>query len=295
MPAKEKITVYQIITGKVMEAMDRDGLAPWQKPWNAGLGGLPMNAVSKRAYRGLNIMLLGMQGFTDNRWVSWKQAGELGGKVKTDQAKKYSYVTFWKMLEQERENDQGETVTKKIPLLRYSRVYNVEQCEGLTKLKALTVVEHDPIPEAEAVVAGMPNPPSIDHLGGDQAYYSPTMDSISLPAKCSFPQPEKYYSTKFHEMGHSTGHESRNNRKGICEISHFGDDNYSQEELVAEFCAAFLCAETGIIPATLENSAAYIKSWKNVLKADKKMVVFAASQGQKAADYILDRKPEYTS
>ena len=293
MPAKEKMDVYQIVTDQIIEAMDRDGLAPWHKDWNAGLGGLPMNAVSKKAYRGVNILLLMSQNYTDNRWVSYKQAGELGGNVK--KGEKSTIVTFWKINKTEKEDENGEMVTKTIPMLRYYRVFNVEQCEGLTKLKTITVVEHDPIPEAEAVVAGMPNPPSIDHLGGDQAYYSPTMDSISLPAKCSFGKVEFYYSTKFHEMGHSTGHKSRNNRKGICQISHFGDDNYSQEELVAEFCAAFLCAETGIIPATLENSAAYIKSWKEVLKADKKMVVFAASQGQKAADYILDRKPEYTS
>ena len=293
MPAKEKIDVYQIVTDQIIEAMDRDGLPPWRKAWNGGLAGLPMNAVSKKAYRGVNVLLLMANSYTDNRWVSYKQAQELGGTVK--KGEKSTIVTFWKINKAEKEDANGEIVTKTIPMLRYYRVFNVEQCEGLTKLKPLTVVEHDPIPEAEAVVAGMPNPPSIDHLGGDKAFYSPMMDSISLPAKCSFGKVEEYYSTAFHEMGHSTGHQSRCNRKNVCEINHFGDDNYSQEELVAEFCAAFLCAETGIIPATLENSAAYIKSWKNGLKADKKMVIFAASQGQKAADYILDQKPEYAT
>ena len=292
MSAKEKMDVYSVVTDAILEAMERDGLPPWRKAWNGANAGIPTNAVSKKAYRGINILLLMGHDYTDNRWVSFKQAQELGGSVR--KGEKSTIITFWKITKEERENDSGEMVTKTFPLLRYYRVFNVEQCDGL-KLKAVTVVEHDPIPEAEAVVAGMPNPPSIDHKGGDKAFYSPTMDSISLPAKCSFGKVEEYYSTKFHEMGHSTGHKSRNNRKGVCQISHFGDDNYSQEELVAEFCAAFLCAETGIIPATLENSAAYIKSWKSVLKADKKMVVFAASQGQKAADYILDRKPEYAS
>ena len=293
MPAKEKIDVYQIVTDKIIDLMEKDGLPPWRKAWNGGLAGLPMNAVSKKAYRGVNVLLLMGENYTDNRWVSYKQAQELGGTVK--KGEKSTIVTFWKINKTQKEDESGEIITKTIPMLRYYRVFNVEQCEGLDKLKPLTVVEHDPIPEAEAVVAGMPNPPSIDHLGGDKAFYSPMMDSISLPAKCSFGKVEEYYSTAFHEMGHSTGHQSRCNRKNVCEINHFGDDNYSQEELVAEFCAAFLCAETGIAPATLENSAAYIKSWKNVLKADKKMVIFAASQGQKASDYILDRTPEYTS
>ena len=167
MSAKEKMDVYQIVTDQIIEAMDRDGLPPWRKAWNGANAGMPMNAVSKKAYRGVNILLLMSQNYTDNRWVSYNQAGELGGNVK--KGEKSTIITFWKINKTEKEDEKGEMVTKTIPMLRYYRVFNVEQCENLTKLKALTVVEHDPIPEAEAVVAGMPNPPSLDHLGGDKA------------------------------------------------------------------------------------------------------------------------------
>lgn len=118
------------------------------------------------------------------------------------------------------------------------------------------------------------------------------LDYIKMPDKHMFNTPEEYYCTCFHELSHSTGHEKRLSRKSLTEVSGFGSHEYSKEELIAEFSSAFLCAFAGIEQKTLENSAAYIKSWLKVLKDDKKMLVMAAAQGQKAADYILDRKEE---
>ena len=93
-------------------------------------------------------------------------------------------------------------------------------------------------------------------------------------------------------MTHSTGHESRLNRKGSSEVRHFGDAEYSKEELVAEFGSAFLCAEAAISPAVIENQTAYIQGWLKALKGDSKLLVAAAAQAQKAADYILGRQPQ---
>jgi antirestriction protein ArdC len=99
---------------------------------------------------------------------------------------------------------------------------------------------------------------------------------------------EFFYSVLFHELGHSTGHKSRLARKDFCEAS-FGSETYSKEELVAEMTAAFLCGVNQIELKTIDNSAAYIKSWLKKLKDDPKMVVLAAAQAQKAADYILNK------
>lgn len=132
----------------------------------------------------------------------------------------------------------------------------------------------------------MPNPPRIDHLGGSQAFYRAKADTISLPPLDTFHDAEGYHATLFHELGHSTGHPTRLGRNTLTESAPFGSPVYSKEELVAEFSASFLCAKSGITN-TVENSASYIESWRRVLRADIRMVVSAASAGQKAADYIL--------
>jgi antirestriction protein ArdC len=108
-----------------------------------------------------------------------------------------------------------------------------------------------------------------------------------MPPKSVFNSSEEYYSTLFHELTHSTGHESRVGREGIQNLNSFGSESYSREELVAELGASMLCAVTGIAPATLENSAAYLNSWITRLKGDSKLILSAASAAQKASDYIL--------
>ena len=140
---------------------------------------------------------------------------------------------------------------------------------------------------ATAIITNMPNPPSIDHDGGDRAFYRPSADSIHMPAVDSFEGAEEYHSTLFHELSHSTGHESRLNRHGMeTGIAAFGSAVYSKEELAAEFGSAFLGAHAGI-QGTLDNGAAYIAGRSRALRADNRMVITAASQGQRAADYII--------
>ena len=132
----------------------------------------------------------------------------------------------------------------------------------------------------------MPNPPSITNDGGDRAYYRPSMDSIHMPAMSTFHGAGEYHATLFHELSHSTGHSSRLDRDSLETPAPFGSEIYSREELVAEFGAAFLCAHAGI-HGTENNSAAYIAGWSKALRADKRLVIQAASQGQRAADYIV--------
>jgi antirestriction protein ArdC len=141
-----------------------------------------------------------------------------------------------------------------------------------------------PIESAEAIVAGMPNPPAFEQ--DFQAAYIPSRDTVTMPSRTAFESQAEYYSTLFHELTHSTGHAKRLAREGFDSPQKFGSESYSREELIAEMGSAMLCGVAGIEQCTLANSAAYLKSWIARLKADSKLVVQAASAAQKAADYI---------
>lgn len=148
--------------------------------------------------------------------------------------------------------------------------------------------DFDPVLAAQALIDGMPSPPRITH-GGSRAAYSPLLDRVMLPAREAFDPPSAYYATAFHELGHATGHSSRLARAEVTESGHaMGSAGYAREELVAEMCAAMLCATVGINSALIENSAAYVAHWLELLRGDPKLVVVAGARGQRAADWIRD-------
>jgi antirestriction protein ArdC len=286
-------SVYEIVTERILEKLEA-GTVPWHKPWSAG--GAPRNLVSGKEYRGVNIFLLGCQGFTSPYWLTFKQAKQLGGSVR--KGEHGTPCILWKWINRSDENaETGDTETKQIPLVRYYNVFNVEQCDGISH--ARLEVEQDepepfnPIESAERIVASYPKPPSISEDGRGAAYYRPMTDSIHMPEQETFDSEDHYYGTLFHEMAHSTGHESRLARPGVSNPIRYGSHDYSQEELVAEMGAAFLAAEAGIdAEGLMDNSAAYVASWLKALRNDKKLVVFAGAQAQKAVDHILDRSSE---
>jgi len=280
--------VYEIVTQQITNLLEK-GEIPWKKPWKSTGGA--MNLVSKRPYRGINQFLLNCSEYSSPYWLSFKQCSDRGGRIKKDE--RSTVVVFWKWLNTVREYgvDDEESKIVKVPLLRYYRVFNLEQTEGIPHPPEETVSNpFTPIEQAEQVIQDMPLRPDIRYTG-DRAAYSPMLDYVMLPPKEAFHSSEEFYSTAFHELAHATGHQSRVGRKGILEPSYFGSHTYSQEELVAEFCASMLCGVTGIEQATIENSAAYIQGWLKVLKNDKKVLVHAAAQAQKASYYILRKDP----
>jgi antirestriction protein ArdC len=286
---------YEAITASIIKALER-GSVPWRKPWRdiPDLQRHPHNVKSGKRYSGLNPWILHSvaeeRGYTSQGWLTYKQAQEMGGNVTGQKA---TTVYFWKFTPITVTDDDGKVKTKTIPLIRMYSVFNVEQCGDVKLPKRETAKPDDtqpePIEAAQAVIDSFLAVSSLgfDHKGGDRAFYSPKKDRISLPTAKAFKTMDEYYSTAFHELGHSTGHGSRLNRfDNETKLSHFGSEDYSKEELVAEFTSAFLTAEVGI-NNTLDNSVAYIKNWLGVLRNDPGMAVTAAGKAQAASTHIL--------
>jgi antirestriction protein ArdC len=272
--------VYQIVTQQVIEQLEQ-GVAPWRKPWSSAL---PCNLLSQKPYRGMNVFFLATQGFESKYWLTFNQCAKLGGKIKP--GSKSTFVTFWNV---GKEKLNPKTGKESAPfLLRYYRVFNLCQTEGIDLPRAIFErnkrSNFEAIEAAESLAEGTPNPPSFEV--SDRAWYSPSQDRIGLPSKGLFNSPAEYYSTLFHELAHSTGHAKRLKREGFDKPAQFGSDSYSKEELVAEMASAFLCGFSGIDRETIPNSAAYLKTWIERLKADHRLLLTAASAAQKAADYI---------
>ncbi|MBT4814328.1 MAG: DUF1738 domain-containing protein [Lentisphaerae bacterium] len=284
-----KRNVYQLVTERIIERLAA-GVVPWHRPWT-GVGA-PRNLISMREYNGINVFLLASMGYESPYWLTWHQLKRLGGYVK--KGEKATPVVFWKRYESKTDetDKNGNRSTKNRSFLRHFSVFNVVQCQDIAQhilQKDEQLHEFNPIAAAESVVTGMPQQPIIEH-GHQQASYMPSRDTVRISRPGRFKSVEGYYATLFHELSHSTGHEKRLDRQGITEIAAFGSDKYSEEELVAEMGAAFLCGHVGIGTATIDNSAAYIHHWMQRLKEDKRLIVRTASQAQKAADFILGER-----
>lgn len=285
---KTKTDPYDEITDRIIAALEA-GVAPWRKPWTSA-GTLPLSMSSGKPYRGLNVMLLALtaleQGYASPYWGTFKQINERGGNLK---GAKSTVVTLWKTF---RKVDPETGEPRTMFFLKTFRVFNADQAvwpEG-SKRPVLDVelADHDPIAEAQAIIDGYvggENGPAYRSIRSDSAHYVPATDSITVPELNQFATPEEFYSTAFHECGHSTGHRTRLARRELATFTHFGDEMYSKEELVAEMTAAFLCGHAGI-ETTLDNSAAYLANWLKALRNDKKLLVSAAGAAQKAADRI---------
>lgn len=269
------------ITERILSALEA-GVVPWRKPWHEyGSGAMPRNAITGRAYSGVNVPLLWMARdeakYSTSRWLTYKQALEAGGNVR--KGEKGSPVVYVGAMEKEKDDGDKE----KIVFLKSFTVFNIQQCDGLEALDdttppAINPGERDGLAEAFLTASGA----NITH-GEARAYFASKQDRINLPLFESFTGSAEYYSTAFHELTHWTGHESRLNRTFG---KRFGDASYSAEELVAELGSAFLCAEFGYDNETLDNSAAYIGHWRDVLKANDRLFAAAAAAASKAHDYL---------
>ena len=290
------------IADRILELLDAGDLPPWEQPWNRSIAGDLCNAISLKAYRGINrwltLITQNIMGYNDPRWLTFKQAAEMGGHVR--KGEKSTRVVFFKPVHLKEtpgaatdQDDPGDIAEKRNRywLYRTYNIFNVEQTEGCSKLKALPEpgIIPDPIEQAEAIIRNMPDPPAFDtyqHVN-TAPHYNPRTDQVRVPTRDRYDVPERWYNTVFHELTHATGHPKR--------LARFATDanqnnlhQYGVEELVAGMGSAMLSQKASIERDNLEQNASYIKHWRDTIAADKGIVMQAASRAQRAVDLILN-------
>lgn len=271
--------IYAAVTDRIIQQLEQ-GKIPWQKPWG-GVEGGAISGTTGKPYSLLNQMILSKPGV----YFTFNQVQKMGGSIR--KGEKSQMVVFWKQIPVKEQNSlTGEVKETFVPMLRYYTVFHIDQCEGIS-YTAATQEQPATDANAESIISAYLDRSGVELIQriSDEAYYSPSRDCVVLPLSEQFGSMAEYYSTVFHELAHSTGHKSRLDRLGA--TAHFGSENYSKEELVAEIAAAALMNHTGLeTKGTFRNSAAYIKNWLSALRNDKRLIVTASGAAAKAFDYI---------
>jgi antirestriction protein ArdC len=305
--------IFEKVNEAVIKGLKRDGF-DWFKPWKAGAENQPMNRAKKTYYNGFNIFMLNAvmmdKGYEYNQWLTYKQCVSLEGSVK--KGSKSTSVYICKIgrqdmktgkfltekqiktvnLREKMTTETGKVINRYRPTFtwKYWNVFNIAQCEGIEPIDIKTEkIVHEPIEAAEQLTSSYISNDGklkLQH-GGDRAYYHTVADRVQMPKPENFCDSDSYYKVLFHELAHSTGHESRLNRKSLTEVSMWGDETYAQEELVAEISAMYITGMLGLNPKeSVSNSQAYIKGWCRELEDKPKACLFAMQQATKVVKYI---------
>ena len=283
---------HEVVAEKLIEQL-KAGTAPWQKPWEPGEPNayLPMNPTTGKRYKGINAIHLMAQGYSDGRWMTYKQAAAVDAQVR--KGEKGTPVQYWKFSEEQDKLDGNgkpvldargqpvkETVMLERPRVFFATVFNGEQIDGLPALQKKEQT-WNAVERAEHILKA--SGATITHAPGDRAFYRSSTDSITLPERGQFHSADRYYATALHELGHWTGHESRLDR----DLVHpFGSEGYAKEELRAEIASMILGDELGI-GHDPDQHAAYVGSWIKALQDEPLEVFRAAADAEKIHDYIL--------
>ncbi len=305
--------IYTSVTGQLVQLIEQGIADPdgWRKPWSVMTKG-HFNATTDNPYHGLNQLLLslvaGSRGYEAPVWATFKQWHDAGYKLKSNGEAKGAGVHLIRWVDvKPRDGATGSTSRRsrttstpsrerRLPSLsddstpRTKRVptgfcvFNAAVVDGY-KWAPPNRPEHERLDIAERLIAAMRNDGlTIRHQEIDRAFYSPSDDMIVTPPMNAFPSADRFYSTMFHELSHST---SNDRRVGRATGGRFGSTSYAEEELIAELSSAFLCATTGIEDQPTLHHADYLANWLQVLRNDPKAIALAATAGQKAANYIL--------
>lgn len=319
MSDEQKSTAYDRLTPQRKQLVDavlknlENGVGLWKQGWSGG--GAPVSAITGKRYNGVNrifLMLASMErGYSDNRWLTYKQMEDKGWSFKTDaegrslgkgagvaieyfelrdkQTKQpFDRHTLDDMTADERNEYMDENV---YPLRKYYRVFNGDVIEGIPEQKK---GEHDTTgynARAENLISYWSETESPIRYGGSAAFYSPQTDEIRLPKKEAFVDMPEFYSTALHEIGHSTGHEKRLNRVMSTDRK---TPEYAEEELRAEIASMFIEQDLGVEVKEkhIENNSAYIGAWKSKIKEDPNILFKAIADAERITKFIMAKEKE---
>ena len=288
--------VYSRITNRIIADLE-EGVRPWMKPWNAEHAAgritrpLRHNGIP---YKGINVVMLWSasvtKGYACPLWLTFKQTIELGGHVRKGETGEL--VVYANRITRTETDETGEETEREIPFMKGYTVFNAEQCDDLpahyyarAEPPALTPLQRIEAADRFFAATGA----DIRH-GGTRAYYAEGPDYVQMPPFETFRDAESHAATLAHELTHWTKHDKRLARD-MGRVRH-GDEGYAKEELVAELGSAFLSADIGIMPEVRKDQAAYIQSWLQALKDDKRLIFAAAAHAQRAVDYLHGLQPK---
>ena len=285
------------VSQQIIEALER-GVRPWEPRFDHDKAGgpmAPMNAITGKPYRGINVLILGMSPLAfmsgDPRWATYKQAQESGWQVK--KGSRSTGIVFYNPPEPA-DADDGEAEDRPggriMRVLKSFNVFHASQIDGIPAFRPPTI-EEAPWRRPEAAETILKGSKAQVRVGGSQAFYSPSTDHIQMPPDSAFRSPEAWAGTALHELAHWADAPTRLNR----DLSgRYGSAAYALGELRAEISSAFTCATIGI-STEFGNSAAYIASWLKALKNDKRELFRAAADAQKTTDFLLNFHPAYAA
>lgn len=301
-PSAEEILVADLVA-----LMESSELPPWRREWT-GHQGEHRNMLSGHAYRGCNPILLELGSLMRGHSLPlWCGAAEAKGRGWWPRKGSKACRIVRPQLNQRQQTDEngkpatnpdGSPVVAAWVSFKPVAVFNVADLTGHDEESAETLAaaiaeavgqgEQRPAPArleaAETVLEAWPVPTS---WGGARACYSPDADRISMPAPEAFTTREAMAATWAHEQAHSTGHSSRLDRPMGGAM---GSQAYAREELVAELAAVLICYRLQI-GCQLENHAAYLANWAQMLREEPKTLFKVLSDARKAADLIAPDAP----
>lgn len=281
----EKKTADQQFAEEIIRQLEA-GTAPWVRPWDfcEAYRDTPFNAISKAEYRGANILRLFMSaakhGFSDSRWMTYRQAKERGWYVR--EGEHGTAINFFKVYDRDQENENGEEEKVRHMAIKTYVVFNAQQIEGIESVRtSLPELRWEPIEIGDRIIAN--SRARIFHDGGNRAFYDFMKDEIHLPEREAFRTAAGYYSTALHELAHWTGNVGRCDRKMA---SSFGTQAYAREELRAEIGSWMLAVHTGL-PFDPAEHTNYIGNWIKTLKEDYREIFRACQDAQRIVDFLM--------
>jgi antirestriction protein ArdC len=290
-PSKSELTskhsVYDAVTVKIIRAMS-ENKGTYEMPWHTTEipHSVPVNAVSKEPYRGVNILALWAEAaarqYSSPLWAGYKQWQTIGAQVR--HGERGAMIIFYKRVQP----SEGEASLELFPryVARTYWVFNAAQVNNFTEA---TPPERSQVEINDDVEEFIGATDARIERGLTTACYRRDCDLILMPAPSMFlgsstrNPTQAYYAVLLHELTHWTGAKHRLDREFG---QRFGDKAYAFEELVAELGAAFMCACFGITNEPRPDHALYVASWLQILNDDSRAVFTAANRAQEAIQFL---------